>query len=41
LRVFVGQLRQKLEREPAKPRYLTNEPGIGYRLKIDELGPST
>jgi two-component system KDP operon response regulator KdpE len=37
LRVFVGQLRQKLEREPAKPRYLTNEPGIGYRLKIDEL----
>jgi two-component system KDP operon response regulator KdpE len=37
LRVFVGQLRQKLEREPAKPRYLTNEPGIGYRLKVDEL----
>jgi two-component system KDP operon response regulator KdpE len=34
LRVFVGQLRQKLEREPAKPRYLTNEPGIGYRLKV-------
>jgi two-component system KDP operon response regulator KdpE len=40
LRVFVGQLRQKLEREPAKPRYLTNEPGIGYRLKIDELDRS-
>jgi two-component system KDP operon response regulator KdpE len=35
LRVFVGQLRQKLEREPAKPRYLTNEPGIGYRLKVN------
>jgi two-component system KDP operon response regulator KdpE len=37
LRVFVGQLRQKLEREPAKPRYLTNEPGIGYRLKVESL----
>ena len=35
LRVFVGQLRQKVEPEPAKPRYLTNEPGVGYRLKVD------
>jgi two-component system KDP operon response regulator KdpE len=34
LRVFMGQLRQKLEPEPAKPRYLINEPGIGYRLKV-------
>jgi two-component system KDP operon response regulator KdpE len=34
LRVFVGQLRQKVEREPAKPRYIVNEPGIGYRLKV-------
>jgi two-component system KDP operon response regulator KdpE len=33
LRVFMGQLRQKLEPEPAKPRFLINEPGIGYRLK--------
>jgi len=28
------QLRQKLEPEPAKPRFLVNEPGIGYRLKV-------
>lgn len=34
LRVYMGQLRQKLEPEPAKPRYLVNEPGVGYRLKV-------
>ena len=34
LRVFMGQLRQKLEPDPAKPRYLINEPGVGYRLKV-------
>lgn len=34
LRVFMGQLRQKLEPDPAKPRYLVNEPGVGYRLKV-------
>jgi two-component system KDP operon response regulator KdpE len=34
LRVYMGQLRQKLEREPARPKYLTNEPGVGYRLKV-------
>jgi two-component system KDP operon response regulator KdpE len=33
LRVYVGQLRQKLEREPARPRYLVTEPGVGYRLR--------
>jgi two-component system KDP operon response regulator KdpE len=32
LRVYIGQLRQKLEREPARPRYLVTEPGVGYRL---------
>ena len=34
LRVYMGQLRHKLERDPARPRYLMNEPGVGYRLKI-------
>lgn len=33
LRVYVGQLRQKLEKEPATPRYLVTEPGVGYRLQ--------
>jgi two-component system KDP operon response regulator KdpE len=35
LRVYMGQLRRKLEREPARPRYLKTEPGVGYRL-VDE-----
>lgn len=32
LRVFVGQLRKKIEPEPAIPRYLLTEPWIGYRF---------
>ena len=32
LRVFVGQLRKKLEREPSTPRYLATEPWVGYRF---------
>ncbi len=32
VRVLVAQLRQKLEEEPANPRILQTEPGIGYRL---------
>src|SRR6185295_15635486 len=31
LRVFMGQLRHKLEPDPARPRHLINEPGVGYR----------
>jgi two-component system, OmpR family, KDP operon response regulator KdpE len=32
LRVHMAQLRRKLEAEPANPRYLLTEPGVGYRL---------
>ena len=32
LRVFVGQLRQKLEADPAHPKILLTEPGVGYRF---------
>lgn len=32
LRVYMNQLRQKLETDPAQPRYLITESGIGYRL---------
>jgi len=32
LRVFVNQLRQKIEKDPARPRCLLTEPGVGYRL---------
>lgn len=33
LRVYMAQLRHKLELDPARPRYLVTEPGVGYRLK--------
>ncbi len=33
LRVFVGQLRKKIEADPAKPRYILTEPWIGYRFQ--------
>jgi len=32
LRVFVGQLRKKLESDPSNPRYLVTEPWVGYRF---------
>jgi two-component system KDP operon response regulator KdpE len=35
LRVFVGQLRRKLEADPAHPQHLITEPGVGYRLLVD------
>jgi len=37
LRVFVGQLRKKLEPESSSPRYIVTEPWVGYRF---EPGPS-
>jgi len=36
LRVFVNQLRKKIEPQPAKPRYLLTEPWVGYRLNLPE-----
>ena len=35
LRVYMAQLRQKLEEDPARPSFLINEPGIGYRFKSE------
>ncbi|MFD1047404.1 winged helix-turn-helix domain-containing protein, partial [Kibdelosporangium lantanae] len=32
LRIYIAQLRQKLEPEPGRPRYFITEPGMGYRL---------
>lgn len=37
LRVYMGHLRHKLEAEPARPRYLLTEPGVGYRLAVEYL----
>jgi two-component system, OmpR family, KDP operon response regulator KdpE len=33
LRVYMAQLRRKIESDPAQPRLLTTEPGVGYRLR--------
>ncbi len=35
LRIYMGQLRHKLEINPARPRYLLTEVGVGYRLAMD------
>jgi len=34
LRVYMGQLRHKLEKNPSRPEYLVTEPGVGYRLRV-------
>jgi two-component system KDP operon response regulator KdpE len=34
LRVYVAQLRRKLEPEPSRPRHLITEPGVGYRFEL-------
>jgi len=36
LRVYMGQLRHKLEQDPSRPRFLVTEPGVGYRLRTNE-----
>lgn len=36
VRVLMGQLRKKIEPEPARPRYLLTEPWVGYRFAPDE-----
>ena len=35
LRVYMTQLRHKLEHDPTRPRYLQTEPGVGYRLNAE------
>lgn len=36
LRVYMGMLRHKLEDDPARPHYLITEPGVGYRLRVED-----
>jgi two-component system KDP operon response regulator KdpE len=36
LHVYVARLRRKLEPDPRSPRYLRTEPGVGYRLVVEE-----
>lgn len=36
LRVFIGRLRKKIEKDPARPRYILTEPWIGYRFRAGD-----
>lgn len=38
LRVYINYLRHKLEADPAHPRLIVTEPGVGYRLKAEPSG---
>ncbi|HEY8680492.1 MAG TPA: response regulator transcription factor [Candidatus Dormibacteraeota bacterium] len=38
-RYVVAQIRRKLGDDPARPRYIATEPGVGYRLRVDEPDP--
>ncbi|MGA8004972.1 MAG: winged helix-turn-helix domain-containing protein, partial [Burkholderiales bacterium] len=37
LRIYVKQLRDKLEADPVQPKYLLTDTGVGYRLLCDDL----
>jgi two-component system KDP operon response regulator KdpE len=39
LRVYVGRLRHKIEEDPASPRYILTEPGVGYRFAPTDYAP--
>ena len=36
LRVYVGQLRRKLEADPVRPRLIRTEPAVGYRFELGQ-----
>jgi two-component system KDP operon response regulator KdpE len=37
LRVYIRQIRQKIEADPERPRHILTETGVGYRLAVEEL----
>lgn len=41
LRVYAGELRKKLEIDPAQPRFIITEPGVGYRLAEERSTPNS
>ncbi len=40
LRVFVGQLRKKIEKDPTRPQFIITDPGVGYRFCVERI-PTT
>jgi two-component system KDP operon response regulator KdpE len=41
LRIYMKQLREKLEADPVRPRHLITETGVGYRLLADDARADT
>lgn len=41
VRVLIGNLRQKIERDPARPMLIVTEPGVGYRLAVGGAAPGS
>ena len=37
LRVNISNLRRKVEADPARPKYIVTEPGVGYRLRLEDV----
>lgn len=37
LRVFISQLRRKIETDPLRPKFILTEPGVGYRFALDSV----
>jgi two-component system KDP operon response regulator KdpE len=36
LRVFISQVRKKIETDPVRPKFILTEPGVGYRFTINQ-----
>ena len=41
LRIYVRQLRQKIETDPESPAHILTETGVGYRLRVQDGEPKT
>ncbi|MGE5390205.1 MAG: winged helix-turn-helix domain-containing protein, partial [Deltaproteobacteria bacterium] len=35
-RIYISQLRKKIEKDPNQPRFILTEPGVGYRFEVSD-----